>query len=48
MVRFSSGDHSSRALLLVQIITSVVHRLLFIAGKNAQLMVVIMLGNTVL
>ena len=44
----SSGDGNSRSPLLVQVFATVVYRLLFIAGKNAQLMVVSVLKNSVL
>ena len=48
VVRFSSGDSDSRSSLLVQIFTSMARRFLFIAGENAQLMVVTVLKNSVL
>jgi len=43
MVPFSSGNSDSGLPLLVQIVMSAACRLLFTAGKNAQLMVVTML-----
>ena len=43
---FSNGDSGSPAL--VQIFMSAACRLLFIAGENAQLMVVTTLKNSVL
>jgi len=43
VVHFSSGDSDSMSPLLVQIFTSLAHRLLFITGDNAQLMVVTVL-----
>ena len=48
VVCFSSDNINSGSPPLVQIVTSVACRLLFIAGKNAQLMVVIMWKNSVL
>jgi len=45
---FSSGDSSNGAPPLVQTSTSTVCMLLFMAGENAQLMVVTMLKNSVL
>ena len=48
MVHFSSGESGSGAPLLVQILMSAARRLLFIAGQNAQLMVVAMSKNSVL
>ena len=43
-MHFSSGDsNDSGAPLLVQIFTNTVCRLLFIAGKNAELMVLTVL-----
>ena len=39
---------NSGSLLLVKVFMSTVYRLLFIAGKNAQLIVVTMLKNSVL
>ena len=48
MVHFSSNGSNSGSPLLVQICLSAACRLLFIAGKNAQLMVVVMLKNSVL
>jgi len=45
LVHFSSGSSNSVSSPLVQIFTSTACRLLFIAGKNAQLMVVTMLKN---
>ena len=46
VVHFISGDSGSP--LVVQILTSTVCRLLFIAGENAELMVVTMLKNNIL
>lgn len=43
VVRFSSGKNSSGSLPLVQVVTSAACRLLVIAGKNAQVVMVIML-----
>jgi len=43
---FSNGDGDSGSLLLVQIFTSMAYHLLFITGKNAEL-VVTMLKNSV-
>ena len=48
MVRFSSGKRDSKATPLVQIFSGVAHRLLFIAGKNTELMVVTVLKNSIL
>ena len=48
VVCFSSDNINSGSPPLVQIVTSAACRLLFIAGKNAQLMVVIMWKNSVL
>lgn len=46
VVHFNSGNSGSP--LLVQIVVSMACRLLFIAGKNAQLMVVAISKNSVL
>ena len=43
VVHFSSSDSDSASYLLVQIFTSRAYRLLFIADKNAYLIVVMML-----
>ena len=43
MVSFSSGDSNSGSPLLEQVMMSTVFRLLFIAGENAQVMVVTVL-----
>ena len=48
VVHFSTGDSSSGSPLLVQIFTSTAYRLLFIIGKNAQLVVVTVLEQSVL
>ena len=48
VVLFSCGDSSSGPPLLVQIVMSMACRFLFIADKSAQLMVVMMLKNSVL
>jgi len=48
VVRFSSGDSNTASPLLVQIFMSAACGLLFIAGKNKQLMVVPRLKNSVL
>jgi len=48
VVHFSSGDCTSASPPLMQVFTSMVCRLLFIAGKNAELMVVAVLTNSVL
>ena len=48
VVRFSSGKRDSKATPLVQIFSGVAHRLLFIAGKNTELMVVTVLKNSTL
>ena len=48
VVCFSSGDSNSGSPMLVQTLTSMACRLLFITGKNAQLMVVTVLKNRVL
>ena len=46
VVRFSSSDGVCGSPPLVQILTSAACRLLFIAGKNTQLMVVTVLKNS--
>ena len=46
IVCFSSGDSNSGSPPLVQIIMTVECRRFFTAGKNTQLMVVIMLKNS--
>ena len=46
VVFFSSGDSNSGSPPLVQIIMTVECRRFFTAGKNTQLMVVIMLKNS--
>jgi len=43
VVHFSSEDSDSGAPPLVQVFTSMAHRILFIGGKNAQLMMVTVL-----
>ena len=48
LVHFSSGDSNSGSPPLVQICMSVASSLLFISGKNAKLMVVSVLKNSVL
>ena len=48
VVHFSSGDSDLRSSPLVQVLTCMACRLLFIAGENAQLMVATMLKNSVL
>lgn len=48
VVCFSSDNSDSMSPALVHIFTSMACRLLLIAGKNAYLMVVILLGNSVL
>ena len=48
VVHFSSGDSGHGSPQLVQTSTSTVCRLLFIAGENAQLMVVTVLKNNIL
>ena len=48
VVHFSSGGSKSGSPLLMQIFMSEVCRLLFIAVKNAKLMVVTMVKNSVL
>mgnify|MGYP001858900571 CR=1 FL=1 len=48
VVHFSCGDGNSGSPLLVQIFTSMAHRLLFIVGVNVTLMVVTVFQNTVL
>jgi len=48
VVHFTSGDSNSRAPSLVRILTIAACRLLFIAGKEPQLMVATMLKNHVL
>jgi len=48
LVHFSSGDSNSGSPPLVQISESVASSLLFISGKNAKLMVVSVLKNSVL
>ena len=45
---FSSGDSDSGSPLLVQICMSAACRLMFIAGENAQPMVVTELENSIL
>lgn len=45
VLHINSGDSDRGSVPLVQIFTSTVYRLLYITGKNAQLMVVIMLKN---
>ena len=48
VVHFSTGSSDSGSPLLLQIVMSVACRLLFIAGENAELMVVSMLKTSVL
>jgi len=48
VVHFSIGSSDSGSPLLLQIVMSVACRLLFIAGENAELMVVSMLKTSVL
>ena len=48
VVHYSNDDVDSGSPLLVQIFTSVACRFLFVAGKNAQLMVLTMLKTSVL
>ena len=48
VVPFSSGNSNSVSLSMVQIFVSVICRILFIAGKNALLMVVIMLEKSIM
>jgi len=47
VLHFSSSDSDSGSPLLVQIFMNAACRFLFIAGKNAQLVVVIMLKNII-
>jgi len=47
MVHFSSSDSNRGSPLLVQIVKSVACRLLLIAGENAQLMIMLMLTNSI-
>jgi len=47
VVHFSSGDSDSWSTLLVQILASSACRLLFIAGENAQLVVLPVFKKTV-
>ena len=48
VVHFSIGDSNGESPPLVQIIMRAVCMLLFIVGENAELVVVIMLKNSVL
>ena len=48
VVCFCSGDSNSGSPLLVKILTSMECGLLFFAGENAELMMVIILKNSVL
>ena len=48
VLHFSSGNNDIGSPLVVQILTSTACRLLFIAGENAELMVVTTLKNSVL
>ena len=48
VLHFSSGNNDIGSPLVVQILTSTACRLLFIAGENAELMVVTVLKNSVL
>ena len=48
VVHFSIGDSNGESPPLVQIIMRAVCRLLFIVGESAELVVVIMLKNSVL
>ena len=43
MVHFSIGDKDQGSPLVVQVLADMACRLLFITGKNAQIMVVTML-----
>ena len=48
VVRFSSGKRDSEATPLVKRFTGAACRLLFIAGKNTELMVVAVLKSSIL
>ena len=48
VVHFTVATVDSRSRLLVQIVMSMACKFLFIAGENAQLMVVTVLKNSVL